>query len=239
MFDPANGDIYWSNFDNGTVSVISSSTNKVVSSVRVGAAYVEPWPPLLNPQNGDIYVPMASADFVVVISGATNTVVANFTIGEGVFSGMAFDPANGDVYLTNDVGQVLIISGRTNTVVGTLVLNFGTTCDPMREIPQDIPCSQAQDGPSPPVFDPANGDIFISNGGGNTVSVISGATNSLVTNVVVGGGPETPVLDPANGDFYVSNWNSNWNSGNGYTVSVISATTNALVATVKVGGQPD
>ena len=71
MFDPANGDIYQSNFDNGTVSVISSSTNKVVSSVRVGAAYVEPWPPLLDPQNGDIYVPMASADFVAVVSDTT------------------------------------------------------------------------------------------------------------------------------------------------------------------------
>ena len=235
MFDAANGDIYWSNFDNGTVSVISSSTNKVVSSVRVGAAYVEPWPPLLDPQNGDIYVPMASADFVAVISGATNTVVANFTIGEGVFSGMTFDPTNGDIYLTNDVGQVLIISGATNTMVGSIALNFGTRCDPFSENPPNIPCTQAQDGPSLPVFDPANGDIYVANGGGSTVSVISGATNSLLTNVVVGGGPGTPVLDPANGDFYVSNWNI----GNGYTVSVISGVTNALVATVKVGGQPD
>jgi YVTN family beta-propeller protein len=235
VFDAANGDIYWSNFDNGTVSVISSSTNKVVSSVRVGAAYVEPWPPLLDPQNGDIYVPMASANFVAVISGATNTVVANFTIGEGVFGGMAFDPANGDIYLTNDVGQVLIISGETNTVVGSIALNFGTRCSPFSENPPNIPCTQAQDGPSSPVFDPANGDIYVSNGGGNTVSIISGASNSLLTNVVVGGGPGTPVIDPANGNLYVPNWGS---FGDGTTVSVISSATNAVIATVTVGRQP-
>jgi YVTN family beta-propeller protein len=231
VFDAANGDIYWSNFDNGTVSVISNSTNKVVASVRVGAAYVEPWPPLLDPQNGDIYVPMASAGFVAVISGATNTVVANFTIGEGVFSGMAFDPSNGDIYLTNDVGQVLIISGETNTVVGSITLDFGPpACEPMSEFPSNIPCSQAQDGPSPPVFDPANGDIYVCNGGGDSMSIMSGATNSLVTNIKFSSSPGNPVFDPANGDIYVPV---------GGAVSVISGATNALVATVKVGGQPD
>ncbi len=236
MFDAANGDIYWANFDNGMVSVISGSTNKVVSSVRVGAAYVEPWPPLLDPQNGDIYVPMASANFVAVISGATNTVVANFTIGEGVFSGMAFDPANGDIYLTNDVGQVLIISGETNTVVGSITLDFGpVACFPNAEYPSNIPCSQSEDFPSPPVFDPENGDLYVSNEGGNTTSVISGATNSLVTNVVVGGGPGAPVFDPANGNLYVANWGS---FGNGNTVSVISGATNAVIATLTVGNQP-
>ncbi len=117
---------------------------------------------------------MASANFVAVISGATNTVVANFTIGEGVFSGMAFDPANGDVYLTNDVGQVLIISGETNTVVDSITLDFGPpACEPWAEFPPNVPCSQAQDGPSPPVFDPANGDIYVPVGGAASIELVA------------------------------------------------------------------
>jgi len=250
VLDPANGDIYRSNFDNGTVSVISNSTNTVVSTVRVGSVGVEPDTPVLDPQNGDIYVPNYASDsvslgFVSVISGATNTIVANITVGGGGISGAVFDPTNGDIYLTSGwEGEVLIISGQTNTMVGSIPLNFGTQCDPFSENPPNIPCTQAQDGPSVPVLDPANGDFYVSNGGGNTVSVISGATNSLVTNVVVGGGsgtiinsanevfsggPGTPVIDSANGNIYVTH---------AFAVSVISSSTNAVIATVKVGDGP-
>ncbi|MDA4123715.1 MAG: YncE family protein, partial [Thaumarchaeota archaeon] len=99
-----------------------------------------------------------------------------------------------------------------------------------RPLTQFVPCTN--DGPSLPVFDQANGNIYVSNGGGDTVSVMSGATNSLVANVVVGSGPQTPVIDPANSELYVTNEYGN-------SISVISGVTNALVATVKVGVQPE
>jgi YVTN family beta-propeller protein len=201
-------------------------------NVRVAGAGDDPSTLVFDPQNGDIYVPMYSAGFVSVISAGTNTVVANVTVGDGGVGGGVFDPTNGDIYLTSSwEGAVLIISGETNTMVGSVALNFGTYCNPMDENPPNIPCLQAQDGPSLPVFDPANGDIYVSNGGGNTVSVISGATNSLVANAVVGGGPSTPTMDPANGDIYVPIVEGN-------TVSVISGATNAVIATATVGDQP-
>lgn len=273
VLDPANGDIYVSNAGNGTVSVISGTSNAVVAVLRVGNLSSSPLPPVFDsangelyvalssgdtvavisgetlvstvrvggspstpffdPQNGDIYVPFySSAEFVSVISGATNTVIANITSGAQDFVGRVFDPTNGDIYLIGNnqqgAGLVQIIAGETNTLVSNLTLDFATCNFSPRPLTQFAPCTQ--DGPSSPVFDSANGDIYVSNGGGDTVSVISGATNSLVTNVVVGGGPGTPILDSANGDIYVPV---------GGAVSVISGVTNALVATVKVGGQPD
>ena len=274
MLDPADGDIYVSNAGNGTVSVISSSTNMVVAVLRVGNPSSSPLPPVFDssngelyvaissgdtvavisgetlvstvrmggspstpffdPRNGDIYVPFySSGEFVSVISGATDTVIANVTSGAEDFVGRAFDPANGDIYLIgNDqqgTGLVQMIAGETNMLVSNLTLDFATCNFSPRPLTQFAPCTQ--DGPSSPVFDSANGDIYVSNGGGNTVSVISGATNSLVFNVVVGGGPGTPVLDTANGDIYVPNEESN-------SVSVISGATNAVVATATVGDQP-
>jgi YVTN family beta-propeller protein len=273
VLDSANGDIYVANFGNGTVSVISSTTNTVVAVLSVGNSSSSPLPPVFDPANGELYVAISggdavavisgetvvstvrvggtpstpffdpqntgiyvpfysSADFVSVISGATNTVIANITTGAQDFVGRAFDPTNGDIYLTsNSEGTVSIISGETNTLVGSIALSFATYCNPFDENLPNIPCSQAQDGPSAPVFDPANGDIYVSNGGGDTVSVISGGTNSLVTNVDVGSGPGTPVIDPANGDIYVLGEEGN-------TVSVISSATNAVIATATVGDQP-
>jgi YVTN family beta-propeller protein len=274
-FDPNNGYIYVANAGNGTVSVISSSTNTVLAVLRVGSLWSSPSPPVLDPANGellvslesqntvviisgetvvatlpvgvagsdpltpvfdsqnaDIYVPTDASGFVSVISGATNTVVANVTVGTGIV-GAAFDPMNGDIYLTNcclGPGSVLIIAGETNALVGNITLDFPTCPLSPRPLTVFVPCTN--DGPSLPVFDQANGDIYVSNGGGDTVSVISGATNSLVPNVVVGGGPATPTIDPANGDIYVPNYY-------GSSVSVISGATNALVATIKVGVQPE
>jgi len=289
-FDPNNGDIYVANAGNGTVSVISSSTNTVLAVLRVGSLWSSPSAPILDPangelfvslesqntvviisgetvvatlpvgvagsdpltpvldsQNGDIYVPTDASGSVSVISGATNTVVANVTVGTGIV-GAAFDPANGDIYLTGGPqgGVVLAISGATNAVVGNLTLDFGpSSCPWMDEVPGNLTCAQYHDGPSTPLFDPANGDIYVSNGGGNTTSVISGATNSLVTNVVVGGssaitegsgaievntgGPGTPVMDTANGNIYVTT---------GVAISVISSATNDVIANLKLGGPP-
>jgi YVTN family beta-propeller protein len=235
FLDPANGELYVSNYIGGTVAVISGET--VVSTVRVGS---DPITPFFDPQNGYIYVPNYDSNYVSVISGTTNAVIANVTVVVGANGGV-FDPANRDIYLTGspptnqgilccDVpGFVLIISAETNALIGNITLNFE---NPSALAPAPLTISGLNpDYPSAPVFDPANGDIYVSNGGGNTTSVISGETNSLLTNVVVGLGPDTPAFDPLNGDVYVPNQN-------GGTVSVISSATNAVVATVEVERAP-
>lgn len=253
--DPANGDLYVSitcssapisccitSYSpappclSSTVAIVSGET--LVSTVPVGSY---PVTPILDPQNGDIYVPNYHSNYTSVISGATNTLVANVSVMPGVNGGV-FDPANGYIYLTGNPypscvngcpvgdipGYVLVISAETNVLVGNITLNFEYP-SPFAPLPMTNEF-QSFDSPSPPVFDPSNGDIYVSNSGGNTTSVISGATNSLLTNVVVGDSPGTPVVDSANGDVYVP-------TGSG--VSVISGSTNALITTVKVSaGQP-
>jgi YVTN family beta-propeller protein len=227
VFNPANGDIYVANSGDGSIAVISDQTNRFVAIICVGSSpfapiydpsneelYVsneggrtvsvvsalsvvatvpvgdDPRPAAFDSQNGDVYVPNYGSDFMSVISGATNTVAANITVGKGV-GGAVFDPANGDLYLTsNQQGAVLIVDGATNSLIANITLDFAIC---------NGPCTRFQDNPWPPVFDPANGDVYVSNAGGDTVSVISGATNSIVANVVVGNDPLTPAIDSANG----------------------------------------
>ena len=64
-------------------------------------------------------------------------------------------------------------------------------------------------------------------GSGSTVSVIDGATNSVVATATVGPGPVAVGINTVTDRIYVA-------SSNG-TVSVIDGATNSVVATVTVG----
>ncbi len=80
-------------------------------------------------------------------------------------------------------------------------------------------------------FDPANNDIYVADFGSNTVSVISGATNTIIATIAVGTNPNQVAYDPFNHEIYVSNSGST-------TVSAISSSTNTVVATIPVDPNP-
>jgi YVTN family beta-propeller protein len=86
--------------------------------------------------------------------------------------------------------------------------------------------------PAVPAFDFQNGNVYVTNVGENSVSVISGSNNSVVTTIRVAGGPSAPLYDSSNDDLYVANSLAD-------TVSVISTSTEAVVKTIAVGQCPD
>jgi YVTN family beta-propeller protein len=80
------------------------------------------------------------------------------------------------------------------------------------------------------------GNIYVTNSGSNTISVIDGKTNKVVATIPVGTSPHGVVaLDSPVGGFstiYVTNSGSN-------TISVIDGKTNKVVATIPVGSHPN
>jgi len=79
-------------------------------------------------------------------------------------------------------------------------------------------------------YDPSNGYIYVTNFGSGTVSVINGATNTVIATIPVGSEPEGVAYDPSNGYIYVADYYSN-------TVSVINGTT--VIANITVGSWPE
>ena len=65
------------------------------------------------------------------------------------------------------------------------------------------------------MVDPATNTVYVANDGGNSVSVIDGATNTVTATIGVGSGPAGVGVDPATHAVYVANVNDN-------TVSVIT-----------------
>ncbi|WP_410545832.1 beta-propeller fold lactonase family protein, partial [Acidianus sp.] len=109
-------------------------------------------------------------------------------------------------------------------------------------------------GPWGIAYDPSNGYIYVADHFSDTVSVINGATNTVIANIPVGRWPvinglastctrienifalSKPVgvaYDPSNGYIYVTDCNSG--TGNSGTVSVIDGANNTVIATIPVG----
>lgn len=95
-------------------------------------------------------------------------------------------------------------------------------------------------GPITPAFDSANGDLYVPNIGTDNVTVISGASNTVIANIPVTEGsttPSTPVYDSTNGDLYVPCSYLGSNGANAsFNVSVISGSTNRVIANISIPG---
>jgi len=80
-------------------------------------------------------------------------------------------------------------------------------------------------------YDSGKGEVFVTDFGADSVSVISDASNSVVATVPVGHFPDRIAYDSGKGEVFVTNVGDN-------TVSVISDTSDTVVATVAVGTYP-
>ncbi|HTT25623.1 MAG TPA: YncE family protein, partial [Thermoplasmata archaeon] len=92
-----------------------------------------------------------------------------------------------------------------------------------------------ENDPSSATWDPANGYLYVTNFGaillgGNTVSVVNGATDTSLATLPVGDDPISSVYDPADGYVYVMNYGTTDN------VSVLSGT--SVIGAIAVGSNP-
>jgi YVTN family beta-propeller protein len=93
-------------------------------------------------------------------------------------------------------------------------------------------------GPEDIAFDSNLNELFVTNNGANTVSVISDATDKVVATITVGTAPFGIAFDPNNNEVYVANFGPGVPIGTGTTVSVISDATNKVIKTITVGVSP-
>jgi len=224
-YDASSGRLFVANNGSNDVSVINGALNRVVATLPAGT---EPESPALDTVNGELYVPNYGSGNVTVLNGSTDTRVASIAVGSGPASPV-YDPASGDVYVPNyGSNTVSVIYGATNTVIAT-VLTGTAPFSPRGAGPEVFSRTTVPFGH--PLYDPSNGDVYVTNAGTDNVTVISGTEIKVVGAVPVGSGPRAPVLDPADGNIYVANNGSN-------NLSVISATTNTPVGSVATGANP-
>ncbi len=146
----------------------------------------------------------------------TNNNDAVATVGTTPW-GVAFDGAS--VWVTNSGSNN--VHKLTTQADGTILREgpFPTGSNPL-STPKGIAYSANPDG--------SNGQIWVTNAGGTTVTALNPATGSVVGTYSVGSSPEAVAFDGTN--IWVAN-------AGGTTVTVLN-TAGALVNTVPVGSQP-
>jgi hypothetical protein len=140
-------------------------------------------------------------------------------------TGIAYDAANGYLYVAND-------SGRNLTVVDPVTDSI------VQSIP--IPSSLASVATNTLAIDSTNGDLYLADfgtagqGGGNgtQVIVIDPVTDAVIKSTTVGLAPSSVAVDSENGNVYVSDVGNQTDPGR--NVTVIDASSNSILTQVNV-----
>jgi len=144
-YDSAKGEIFVANPAVNAVSVISDSTNVVITTINVGS---DPSEVAYDSGKGEIFVTNGLGRSVSVILDSNNTVVATVTVGNDP-QGMVYDFGKGEMFVTNAADNtVSVISDSSNAVVATVDM-----------VPQpnlDSSLTQAYSA----AYDPEKGEIY-------------------------------------------------------------------------------
>lgn len=145
-------------------------------------------------------------------TGRAETAVGTVSTGYLPVSA-AYDDATAEVFVENEGSDnVSVISTQTQNVVAS------------------IPLAAVEGYPMTPsavtmVWNPGNGDLYLTDGLSANVTVISGTSDKVVASIPVGGAPDGLALSSNYAQLFVSN------AGSGY-VGIIDTLSNNLSATV-------
>jgi YVTN family beta-propeller protein len=259
----ASGDFYVANNGNGTVNVYSGSSNAFVRSIHVGSASLAPEYLAYDSTTKDLFVSIDNfeASRVSVVDTANSKVIKNITVS-GDPLGMAFDSANGDLYVA-DLGYnvMYVISGGSLAVTATLQDRFGAASvvyDSSNKIiyaasDDEIvvgvstssnsiySCILVTAKPTGIAYDSKNNYAYVTNQDNDSVTVINGTSNRVVGQISFSEGlsPSQIAYDPSNRLVYVTVYNSSDGFfGNPGRIMVVNGT--KLVGSITLAnGQPD
>ena len=235
----------------GTVSVINTVTNKLVTTLKVGNS---PWGVTATPDGTKVYITNSFSNSVSVINTANNTIMATVAVGKKPW-GISVTPDGSKVYVVNSKDNTIsVINTATNTVTATVVIggiiNLWDVCiSPdgtkayvtnganntlviINTATDKVTATVALDSsPWGISTSPDGSKIYITNSFSNTLSVISSSTNTLIDKIPVGNTPWGTSVSPDGMKVYVTNTSDS-------TVSVVNTISDTVEATIKVGREP-
>jgi len=121
-----------------------------------------------------------------------------------------------------------VATQATDSVVVLALPQYGISTTSPATVTTTVPVGSH---PGAVALNPAGSALYVANSGGNSVSVISTATNLVTATIPVGSAPLGVAVSPAGDRVYVAN-------SQGGSVSVIDASANSVMATVPVGAGP-
>jgi YVTN family beta-propeller protein len=220
-----NGDIYLSNRESDTLTILNGKTNQKDRDIPIGN---EPADIEVDPDKNILYVTHPSDGNISVIN------LKKINVKE-------YKPINiiqtrlSPLYIAlNSIDSKLYVSNFIQNTVSVINLDlqqYGRSVVHLEEKNYSIKNITVGRGPTEIEFNSDLNVIYVINSKDNTVSVINGTTNKVNSTIKVGKEPARIEVNPDENMIYVTNYGSN-------SVSVINGTTNKVNSTIKVGKEP-
>jgi YVTN family beta-propeller protein len=255
VVDPDTHDMYVTNFDDGTVSVIDPDTHAVATTIPVG---VKPWYMVVDAALHAIYVLNVGDGTVSVIDTTRQAVKATIAVGESAGS-IAIDPTTHIVYVANTgkSGSISVIDTGANKVSATVPTGPYPSSMYLNPVTHTLFVTHSVDGDTAEgisaidstthrvatisvdgkdglgVFagDPARDALFVTNPAIGNVSMINTATGSTTAVIALKGAGYRLfeiAVDPSTHLLYAAT--------SDHGVSVIDPDTHTVAATIPVNG---
>ena len=226
LFDPLTGDLYALHESPGNLTVVDAETGSILANLAVGlypGNLVLPAGLALDTTNNEIFASAYSS--LSIISGSSLKVIGNAWVGYDT-AGVAFDAANGDLYVPNQAsGNISVINGSTWKSLASI------SAGPQPASPDAV------------AVDDATNEIYVANfditiGGleqPGDLLVISGKNQSVVSTISLqdaGNYPWGVAVAPVSHTVYFSC--ATWNE-----IGEVSTTNYTQFRTMKWSGIPD
>ncbi|WP_344757823.1 beta-propeller fold lactonase family protein [Mucilaginibacter dorajii] len=239
---------YIANYGTNNVSVINTATNKVITTIPVGA---NPYTVTASKDGNRIYVVNSISNNVSVISTLTNAVIATIGVGANPLGAIISEDGSRLYVINKSTNSVSFINTITTEVIKTMQLNAvpyniaiskdgGTlfvtnyeanTVSVINIATETISDIAVNPGPFGIVSSPDGSKVYITNELDNKFSVIDVATKIAIASIPVGQTPYGIAVSPDGSRIYVSCAVEN-------KIKVINAANNAIIASVDVGEYP-
>ncbi|MFN7591859.1 MAG: YncE family protein, partial [Bacteroidota bacterium] len=184
--------IYVPNAGSQNLSVISGSSNMVITTVPMGNI---PRGIVYNPQSNRVYVSNYGSDNVIVIDGASDQIVTTIAVGDGP-TALFHNPFGNKIYCSN-VGApgpntpeectISVIDATSNTVIKSIT---------------------AGDEPTAFCYSTANNKVYWVDEWSHRVAVADAASDSIISLISLGSSLVQPVdicYNPVNERVYTAN----------------------------------
>ena len=197
--DPRTGTVWVANTNAYSVSEISEARRVVIGTVHTGPGSA-PVTVAVDAARGIVWVGKLH-NGVLQISEATRSVIAAVNVRPGAaansLSGVAVDPVTGVAWVASD-----IYDGAGYFSYASAVGTASRKVLAAAPVPRADRYANVADGIA---ADPETGTVWVAENGANTVTLVSGGTDSVSRNLATGNQPVAVAVDPVTGSVWIVN----------------------------------
>jgi len=243
---PDNQEIYVTNYDSSSVSVISAATNQVTHTI---ANVPGPTGIAVSPDGARIYVSSRLDGAVYAFHRSGKSFIAVQSVGQSPY-GLVVSNDGARLFVTNTSGNSVVLNASTLEVIAQVgsFYNVALTPDDNRlygaslnsdyisainpaSFVQQLPTITGTGGPAGMAVTPDGKHLYAANYSAGTVAAIDLASHAILATIQVGAGPVGLAVTQDGKSVYVAINGEN-------RVAVIDTLTRMVTASIPVGAAP-